>query len=109
MAFTGASRVSIRLASRLALRRDLGPHLAPGLPRFLDGAFVFDRRDVSRLATERHGLEHAPHDLAAARLGKHVDEVELADDGDRTELLPDRLEELLPQKRRGLSTLLEDD
>src|SRR6267143_4604201 len=76
-------------------RRDTGPHLLPCLARFLDRALVFDGGDVAGILAEDHRLEDAPHDLAAARLRQHVDEVELADDRDRSELGTDRREQLL--------------
>ena len=63
----------------------------------LDRPFVFDRRDVAGVAVEDDGLQHATHDLAAAGLGQHADEVELADDGDGAQLAADRVEQRLPQ------------
>ena len=54
-------------------------------------------------------LEDAAHDLAAARLGQHVDEVELADHRDRAELAAHRGEQLLSQLVGRLVALLQHD
>ena len=55
----------------------------PGVAGVLDRAFVLDGGDVAGVALLGHGLEHAAHDFAAARLGQHVDEVQVADHRDR--------------------------
>src|SRR5438093_7095141 len=67
--------------------RDNGPQLLPGFARLLDRTLVLDGRDVTGILAEDHGLQNAPHDLPAARLRQHVDEVQLADDRERPELL----------------------
>ena len=51
--------------------------------RLVDRALVLDRADVAGVEVERHGLEDAPHDLAAAGLRQHRDEREVADDRHR--------------------------
>src|SRR4051794_12064000 len=57
--------------------------LLPGGAGFLDRAGVLDGRDVAGVAIEDDGFEDATHDLAAAGLGQHAHEVDLADDGHR--------------------------
>src|SRR6187455_1401488 len=52
---------------------------------------------VARIPVENHGLQDAAHDLAAARLGQHADEIQLADHRDRSELLADGVEYRLLQ------------
>src|SRR5437868_12305864 len=63
--------------------RDNGPQLLPCLARLFDGALILDRRDVAGIRVQDHRLQDAPHDLPAARLRQHVDEVQLADDRER--------------------------
>ena len=87
----------------------LAPHLAPGPPGLVDRSLVLDGRDVARIAVEDDRLEDAAHDLAAARLGQHVDEVQLADDRHRPQLAPYRVEQLLAQLLRRLMPLPEHD
>src|SRR5437016_6332980 len=74
--------------------RDNGPQLLPGFARLFDRALVLDGRDVARVFAEDHRLQDAPHDLPAPRLRQHVDEVQLADDRERPELLPHGREQL---------------
>src|SRR5262245_27132077 len=82
------------LADRsLPLCRDLRRHVAPGVPRLFHRPLVLDRRDVARLLAEGDRFQDSPHDLAAPGLRQHVHEVQLTDDGDRPELLPDGVEE----------------
>src|SRR5215470_6114382 len=81
----------------LPLRRHLRGHVAPGVPCLLDGPFILDRGDVAGLLAEGDGLQHPAHDLAAARLGEHVHEVQLADDRHGAQLVPHRVEELLAE------------
>jgi hypothetical protein len=47
------------------------------------GTFIFYGRDVAGIPVLNNGLEHATHDLAAARLGNHIDKVQFADHGHR--------------------------
>src|SRR5438093_2502371 len=74
--------------------RDNGPQLLPGFARLLDRALVLDGRDVAGILAEDHGLQDTPHDLSAPCLRQHVDEVQLADDRERPELLPHGREQL---------------
>src|SRR5205085_10364260 len=78
--------------------RDNGPPLLPGFARLLDRALVLDGRDVAGIPVQDHGLQDPAHDLSAARLRQHVDEVQLADDRQRPELLAHRREELRLQR-----------
>src|SRR5438552_9447399 len=75
-------------------RRDTGLHLLPRLARLFDRALVLDRRDVAGILLQDHRLQDPPHDLAAARLGQHVHEVELAYHRQRSELVAHRRDEL---------------
>src|SRR5581483_9551787 len=59
--------------------RHLFHHLGPVLPGLLDRALVLDGGDVADVLARRHGLEHPPHDLAAAGLRQHGDEVAVGD------------------------------
>src|SRR5205814_7450434 len=89
--------------------RDNGPQLLPGFPRLLDRTLVLDGRDVAGILVQDHGLQHAPHDLPTARLRQHVDEVQLADDRERPELLAHGRKQLgLEGVGRG-AALLQDD
>src|SRR5512134_3445250 len=72
-------------------------HVQPCLPRFFDRAFVFDRRDVARIAIEDHRLQDAAHQLSASRLGQHPNEVQLSDHRHRTQLTTDRVDHGLAQ------------
>src|SRR5208283_1685415 len=64
-------------------------------------------RDVARVLLLRHSFQYAPHDLAAARLGQHVHEVQFADDSHRPEFAAHLIEQLLLQLLRGNEALLE--
>src|SRR5207245_3470709 len=72
------------------------------------GALVLYGRDVARVFVERDGLQDAAHDLAAAGLGEHADEVQIPDDRNRPELPPHRLQQLSPQVVRRFGTLSQD-
>src|SRR5207244_13642613 len=66
---TGGCRRGQRTPHRLVAqpsRHDAGSHLLDGPACLVDGALVLDRADVAGIAVECHGLEDAPHDLAAA-------------------------------------------
>src|SRR5512145_1147402 len=91
----------------VSLIADVLFELSPGEPGLLNRTLVFDGRDIARLPIENHGLEHPAHDLAAARLRQHADEVQIADDGDRAELAPYGVEQRLPQLRRRVVAELE--
>src|SRR3979411_2239851 len=65
--------------------RDNGPQLLPGFARLVHGALVLDRGDVAGILVQDHGLQDAPHDLPAPRLGQQVDEVQLPDHRERSE------------------------
>src|SRR5207245_4293932 len=71
------------LASR---GRHLVAHALPRFARVFDRALVLDRRDVARVLVEYHGPQDAPHDLPAARLWEQVDEIQLADHGEGSEV-----------------------
>jgi hypothetical protein len=73
------------LACRGCLRADFGFHLLPRLLGLFHRAFVFCGRDIAGIAILNDALEDAPHDLAVARFGKHIHEVQVADYGDRPE------------------------
>src|SRR5215831_18652830 len=59
-------------------------HLEPRVACFVNRTFVLDRRDVAGIAIEDHRLQHAAHQLPAARLRQHADEAQLADHRNRT-------------------------
>src|SRR5688500_5095762 len=80
---------------------------APGLTRLFDRALVLDRRDVARILVEDDGPEHTAHDLAAARLGQHGDEIQLADDRHGAQFAPHRVENLAPQRLRRRVAVLQ--
>ncbi len=82
------------------------PHLMPGVPGFFHRAFVLDGRYVARILLLRHRLQHASHDLAATRLGQHVHEVQLADDGNRPEFMAHLVEQFLLELLRWNEALL---
>src|SRR5207248_10360777 len=103
------SRLDDSLVADEPLLAQVSSHLLPGLARFFDRALILDRRDVSWVLVEDHRLEHAPHDLSAPSLRQHVDEVELADHRERTEVVPHRRKKLFLQLVRWLATLLQND
>src|SRR4051812_19763880 len=74
---------------------DVRLHLQPRLTGLVHRTFVLDGRDVAGIAIEDPRLEHAAHQLSAARLRQHRDEVQLADHGDRAELVPHRVDHRL--------------
>src|SRR5664280_1851155 len=90
---------------RLVVQRR--PHLVPRVPGFFHRAFVFDGRDVAGVLLLGHSLQHAPHDLTAARLGQHVHEVQFADYGNRSEFMAYLVEQLLLEFLRRNEALLE--
>src|SRR5256885_2208447 len=92
-----------------ASRCDLRLHLVPGLARLVDGALILDRGDVAWVPVQDHGLQDTPHDLAGARLRQHAHEVQIADDGDGTELAAHGVEQLAPHRVGWRSALLEHD
>src|SRR3989442_1765583 len=97
---------SAPLASR---GRHLVAHVLPRFARVFDRALVLDRRDVARVLVEDHGPQDAPHDLPAARLREQVDEIQLADHGQGSEVGADRREELFLERLRWLVPLLQYD
>src|SRR5437588_5192594 len=92
-----AQTISVALGSSETMRMlppggdHLGLHLRPRSPRFFDRTFVLDRRDVARIPVQDHGLEDPAHDLAAAGLGEHADEMQVADHRHGAELAPDHV------------------
>ena len=55
--------------------------------------FILDGADIARVVIEDDRLEHPTHDLAAARLGQHADEVHVADDRQRAQIAAYRVEQ----------------
>src|SRR2546425_7710911 len=83
--------------------------LVPGFPRLFDRTFVLNGRDVTRVAIECDGAQHAAHNLAAARLGQRADNFDLANDRYGTQFTAHRIEQFFAQFLRGLIPLLEHD
>ena len=81
----------------------------PGVAGFFDGAGVLDGGDVARVLAENDGLENAAHDLAAAGLGEHVDEIDVVDDADRPQDFAHGGDKLLAELVGGLEFLAQDD